>query len=75
LERQLGKSKWADWTYWTLAKHYVSVDKHAEATGWLERMYEEGSGMLVYLKVEPHFDPLRGEPRFQALMRKVGLAG
>jgi serine/threonine-protein kinase len=53
----------------------VSVDKHAEATGWLERMYNEGSGLLVYLKVEPHFDPLRGEPRFQALMRKVGLAG
>jgi tetratricopeptide (TPR) repeat protein len=75
LERQLGKSKWDDWTYWKLATLYVSVDTHAEATGWLERMYEEGSGMLVYLKVEPHFDPLRGEPRFQALMRKVGLAG
>jgi serine/threonine-protein kinase len=73
LKGRIGQRKSDEWTYWTLAKLCVGLGNHAEATGWLERMYEERNGLLIYLKVEPHFDPLRGEPRFEALMRKVGL--
>ena len=75
LEAQIARGESDDWTHWTLAKLCVSVGNHAAAIGWLERMYEERRGLLVYLKVEPHFDPLRAEPRFQALMKKVGLTG
>jgi len=73
LQAQVEPGKSNDWTYWTLAKLHTSLGERAEAITWLERMYEKRSGLLVYLKVEPHFDPLRGEPRFQALMEKVGL--
>ena len=73
LQAQVEPGKSTDWTYWTLAKLHTSLGERAEAITWLERMYEKRSGLLVYLKVEPHFDPLRGEPRFQALMEKVGL--
>jgi serine/threonine-protein kinase len=58
---------------WTLARLYTSLGEPAEAITWLERMYERRDPMLVYLKVKPHLDPLRGEPRFQALLKKVGL--
>jgi len=64
-----------EWTYWDLARLYTSLGKRAEAIAWLERLYEERSGLVVYLKVQPHFDPLRAEPRFQALLKKAGLAG
>ena len=64
-----------EWTYWDLARLYTSVGKRAEAIGCLERLYEERSGLVVYLKVQPLFDPLRAEPRFQALLTKVGLTG
>jgi hypothetical protein len=41
---------------------------------WLEKSYRAHSTMLTTLKVEPIYDPLRSEPRFQELMRRVGLA-
>jgi serine/threonine-protein kinase len=38
---------------------------------WAERAYEERRGWMVYLNVNPMLDPLRGEPRFQALVRRM----
>jgi len=38
---------------------------------WLERAYDEQDPALFWLKVAPIYDPLRSEPRFQALMRKL----
>jgi TolB-like protein/DNA-binding winged helix-turn-helix (wHTH) protein/tetratricopeptide (TPR) repeat protein len=40
---------------------------------WLEKAYAEHSNMVVSLKVEPMYDPLRGDPRFQAMLRRVRL--
>lgn len=40
---------------------------------WLEKAYTEHSDTLAILKVEPGFDSLRSDPRFQDLMRRVGL--
>jgi tetratricopeptide (TPR) repeat protein len=62
------------WTAWTLARLYTTLGDREQALGWLERAYEARDGMVVYLKVYPHFDPLRGEPRFQRLLREIGLA-
>jgi len=48
----------------------VSLGARDEAMQWLERGYEErfNPGVLI----RPGFDPLRADPRFQALMRRVG---
>jgi len=44
-----------------------------QAFEWLERAYEERDGILVYLNAAPFFDPLRDDPRFQDLLRRMNL--
>ena len=39
----------------------------------LEKAYQERSGCVASLKVFPDWDPLRSDPRFIELLKKVGL--
>ena len=52
---------------------HVALGEKAKALDWLEKCYDEQDLECAMLKVEPMVDPLRGEPRFQALLKKVGL--
>ena len=38
---------------------------------WAERAYEDRRGWLAYLETNPMLDPLRSEPRFQALVERM----
>jgi hypothetical protein len=40
---------------------------------WLDKAYEDHDFILVLLKVEPTFDNLRSDPRFTALLKRIGL--
>ena len=40
---------------------------------WLEKAYQERSDGLTYVNVEPAFDFLRSDPRFQNLLRRMNL--
>jgi TolB-like protein/Flp pilus assembly protein TadD len=52
---------------------YLELGDNDEAFAWLERAYQEQSNVLIYIKVFPPYDSLRGDPRFQDLVRRVGL--
>ena len=43
-----------------------------EAMTWLERAYEERDPLLLAAKTDPRMDPLRSDPRFQDLLRRIG---
>ncbi len=53
---------------------YVGTGNKDQAFAYLEKAYLERSSTLATLKVEPRFDPLRSDPRYQDLLRMVGLA-
>ena len=56
-----------------LAVLYTALGDREKALSTLERAYKEHDLQLKYLNVESGFDDLRSEPRFQELVRKVGL--
>jgi len=56
-----------------LVNAYLGLDDKEQAFIWLERAYQEKSEILQWLKVHPFFDPIRGDPRFADLLRRVGL--
>jgi TolB-like protein/DNA-binding winged helix-turn-helix (wHTH) protein/lipoprotein NlpI len=53
---------------------YLGMGDKDQALVWLEKAYAEHSNELTTLRVSPAYDPLRGDPRFQDLMRRVGFA-
>src|SRR5262252_2404623 len=50
---------------------YTGLGNKDEAFRWMERAVEERTEYLVYLGVEPLADPLRNDPRFAELARRV----
>jgi pentatricopeptide repeat protein len=52
---------------------YIGLGDYDQAFRWLERAYDERSNITQFLKTHPIYDPLRQDPRFKDLMRRVGL--
>jgi TolB-like protein/DNA-binding winged helix-turn-helix (wHTH) protein len=52
---------------------YIGMNNKDEAFFWLDKAYAQHSNALTGLKVDPIYDPLRSDPRFQDLLRRVGL--
>jgi DNA-binding winged helix-turn-helix (wHTH) protein/TolB-like protein len=57
-----------------MAVVYTGLNDKAQAIEWLEKGYQERSGGLIFINVDPRFDVLRSESRFQDLLRRMGFA-
>ena len=53
---------------------YTVLGEREQAFALLERAYSTHDQQLIWLGIESNFDPLRSDPRFQDLMRRVGLS-
>jgi tetratricopeptide (TPR) repeat protein len=74
LDYQLAGKRVSPMPETTIAMLFAQVGDNDHAMEYLERAYQKHSGDLLYLGVEPYFDPMRGDPRFQALIRRVDAA-
>jgi len=66
---QLGRRRFV--TPFCQALVYLGLGENSRAIDWLEKAYEGRSVWVAWLKVEPMYDPLRSDPRFQALYKKM----
>ncbi len=55
-----------------IAQVYVGLDDKDRAFEWLEKAYQRRSRALVGLKIHRIYDPLRSDPRFTDLVRRIG---
>ena len=55
------------------ASLYSLLGDKDQAFRWLEKAYEERSSKLLELELDPDFDSLHGDPRYDNLLRRVGL--
>jgi Tfp pilus assembly protein PilF len=51
---------------------YAALGERDPAFEYLERALEEQDPMLLSVKVDPACDPLRSDPRFDKLLRRIG---
>jgi TolB-like protein/DNA-binding winged helix-turn-helix (wHTH) protein/Tfp pilus assembly protein PilF len=56
-----------------IAGIYARLGEKEQALAWLERAYEARSDLLVFIKVDPTWDTVRSDARFQDLLRRIGL--
>ena len=55
-----------------LAEIHLGLGEFEPALDQLERAYEARNSLLLYIRHGPRFDPLRGQPRFEALIDRIG---
>ncbi|TKJ35283.1 MAG: hypothetical protein CEE38_15765 [Planctomycetes bacterium B3_Pla] len=55
------------------ARIYAQLGDRDQAFAWLEKAYEKHDGRIYTLKVEPLLDPLRSDPRFGDLLRRMNI--
>jgi len=73
LASRYGKSgKWV-FSAQTIALRYLDAGDHDQAIDWLERAYEDHDPQLPYIGRPTYWDSLHTYPRYQALLRKMGL--
>ena len=55
-----------------LARIHAALGENDTALDYLERVYADRSESVVWLRVDDSFDPLRNDPRFAALVKRIG---
>ncbi|HMC21474.1 MAG TPA: CDC27 family protein, partial [Thermoanaerobaculia bacterium] len=61
-------------TAYAFALVCVALGKTDEAFEWLNKAYDERSSALPFIKINPRFASLRNDPRFEKLLRRIGLS-
>jgi TolB-like protein/Tfp pilus assembly protein PilF len=77
LDQLIGRAKQQYVPAGEMASIYVGLGEKDEAFEWLEKAYADrdlgGQTFTIGIKADPHFDPLRSDPRFQDLLRRMNL--
>jgi adenylate cyclase len=74
IEVSLAQRKTGYSSAYTIAQMYAELGEKDQAFQWLNTAFEEHDEDLLGLRTDSSFDPIRSDPRFADLVRKVGLS-
>jgi tetratricopeptide (TPR) repeat protein len=57
---------------YSMAIVHMGLGQHDEAMQWLERCYDARDVHVIFLPIDPKWDPLRSDPRFCSLLQRCG---
>jgi len=72
LEDLLAESKTKYVSPYDIAVTYAGLEDKDRVFEWLNKAYDEHSAFMVYMTSDPRFRPLRPDPRFRELLRRMG---
>jgi TolB-like protein/DNA-binding winged helix-turn-helix (wHTH) protein/Tfp pilus assembly protein PilF len=67
--RRLGRERYV--TPYGVALIHAGLGERQQAVAWLERALHDRAHWLVWLKLDPRFDPLRTDPGFAEILRRI----
>ena len=67
---QISRQRYVPALYFGLV--YMGLGDRDQAFHWIDKAFEERSGYLLYLNVDPKVDSLRSDPRFKQILKKIG---
>jgi serine/threonine protein kinase/tetratricopeptide (TPR) repeat protein len=70
LQQEIAEAKTEGAQSWEFAELHAQAGDTARALDWLEQACREPDFMIIYIRVAPNLDPLRGESRFQKLLQQ-----
>ena len=60
-------------TFTDIAVVYIGLNSRQEAFDQLEQAFNDHSNFLIFIHIDPRFDSVRGDPRYQNLLRRMNL--
>ena len=69
--KQLSKHRYV--APYEIAVIHIGLGDKEQAFEWLEKAFQDHSHWLLWLKVDPRFDSIKGDPRYLDLRRRMGL--
>ena len=57
----------------SIALIYAGLGEKDQAFAWLEKGYEQRAFQMQWIRIEPRWDSLRSDPRFENLIRRIGM--
>lgn len=72
LQQEIDDSRREGFENYDMAEISAQLGKKEQAFEWLEKAFEKRDYELMYLKVAPNLDPLRSDPKFADLLRRIG---
>ena len=74
MRKMMGEAKAGTRRPYEVAYFAIMTGDRALALEWLEKAYQHHDYWMLFINVDPGYDPMRSDPRFQAIIHRLGVS-